>query len=84
MEGNFFVTPHAVRRFISRISPGMSYEQARDAIIDGVDRTDSPLVRTRNGVAYVLRVRRPYSFRAVIGPGERGAPAIITILRSGN
>lgn len=35
--GRWFVTPHAVRRYIERIDPSMSYERALGAIIqDGI------------------------------------------------
>lgn len=33
IAGDYFITPHAVRQFQSRIAPWMTYEQALAAII---------------------------------------------------
>lgn len=33
VRGRWFCTPHAVRQFIDRCAPGLSYEQALDALI---------------------------------------------------
>lgn len=83
-EGKYFVGPHAVRQFQRRIAPRLSYEEARRAILEGLENTASTPRPAQCGVGYYLRVRRPYSFRALIGPGKGELPAVITILRSGS
>lgn len=73
--GDFFITPHAVRQFQSRIAPRLTYEQALGAIIRGL-RDAKNFHLTANGKARYVR--------AVIKEGEESAqPAVITILRSG-
>lgn len=84
VRGKVFVTPHAVQRFRERIAPNLTYEEARDAILRGVEQTRSEPKRSTSWPGAVLpRVRRPYPFRAVIGPGEGELPAVLTVLRSG-
>lgn len=84
--GEFFITPHAVRQFQSRIAPWMSYEQALAAIIREL-RGAGEFRPTMNGKACYVRTNGEWRFRAVIREGEykKGAvkPAVITILRGG-
>ncbi len=81
--GDFFVTPHAVRQFQSRIAPRLTYEQALGAVIRELRAAPEPRP-TENGKAHYVRTRGEWKFRAVIAAGEDGAkPAVITILRSG-
>lgn len=83
IAGRYFVTPHAVKRFRQRIIRGMTYEQALGAIINGLERTRSEPRRLHDGTGWMIRCRRPYNFRAVVKPTDEGAPAVVTILRSG-
>lgn len=83
IQGGYFVGPHAVNQFRTRIAPHLNYKEARAAIIEGLATTDSIPRLAHSGRGYYLRVRRPYAFRALIGPGEGPLPAVITILRSG-
>lgn len=76
-------TRHAVEQFRDRIAPRLNYDQALGAIIRGLEETNSEPRPAHSGGGYYLRVRRPYAFRALIGPGEGKLPAVITILRSG-
>lgn len=82
-KGRYFITPHAVRAFIAKIAPRMTYEHARAEIIDCLSRAGSERP-TQNRVAFCVRVRdKRWNFRAVIGRGEGSLPAVVTILRSG-
>lgn len=82
VQGTFFVGPHACRQFQARIAP-LSYEAARQAILQGLAETTAPPKPLRSGAGVMLRVRRPYAFRAVIAHGEGPLPAVVTILKSG-
>jgi hypothetical protein len=83
LTGDFFITPHAVRQFQSRIAPRLTYEQALGAIIRGLSDAKDFHV-TENGKARYVRISGEWQFRAVIAEGEEDAqPAVITILRSG-
>ncbi|MCL6589178.1 MAG: hypothetical protein K6U80_04410 [Firmicutes bacterium] len=79
--GDFFITPHAVRQFQSRIAPWMTYEGALGAVIREL-RGVKELRPTGNGKAYYVRTRGAWKFRAVVREGV-GQPAVVTILRSG-
>ena len=81
--GDFFITPHAVRQFQSRLAPWMSYEEALDVIIREL-RGAQDFRATLNGKARYVRTSGEWQFRAVIvdGTGE-ARPAVITILRGG-
>lgn len=83
IAGDFFITPHAVRQFQSRIAPWMSYEQALAAVIREL-RGVREFRPTMNGKAYYVRTNGEWQFRAVIAEGDGDAkPAVITILRGG-
>lgn len=83
IAGRYFVTPHAVRRFQERIAPWMSYSQALGTIIRCLEETTCRPTPLHHEPGLMIRVRRPYNFRAVIKPSEEGAPVVATILRSG-
>lgn len=78
-----FITPHAIDQFLARVDRSLTRDEARAAIVAGLQH-GGPARPLRSGAGIVIRVRRrPYSFRAVLGPGEGRLPAVITILRSG-
>jgi hypothetical protein len=81
IAGDYFITPHAVHQFQTRIAPWMTYEQALAAIIHELRGAGEPRP-TMNGKAYYVRTNGEWQFRAVIREGEI-QPAVITILRSG-
>ena len=81
IEGDYFVTPHAVKQFQDRIAPWMTYEQALGAIIREL-RGVNEFRLTENGKAYYVRTKGVYRFRAIIREGK-SLPAVVTILRSG-
>jgi hypothetical protein len=82
-----YVTPHAVERFRARIDPDLDETSARAAILRGLETDTASVVPAHSGRGVVVRVRRrsqPYSFRALIGPGDGPLPAVVTILQSGH
>jgi hypothetical protein len=81
MDGQYFVGPHPVYQFMARIAP-LAYNEARTAILAGLATTIYAPKPLRNGQGIMLRVRRPYAFRAVIVRGEGPLPAVATVLKS--
>ncbi len=83
ISGDVFVTPHAVRQFISRIAPQLDYDEALWAIIHELrDHGGEPKpLESGRGIRVRTRGGR-YSFRAVIAPGDP-QPVVVTVLRSG-
>lgn len=82
VQGSWFVTSHACRQFQGRIAP-LSYEAARQAILHGLVETTAAPKPLQSGAGVMIRVRRPYAFRAVIVRGKGPLPAVATILKSG-
>jgi len=77
--GRWFITPHAVRRYIERISPGSTYEQALAFLIDQSE-TAHP---TGWVAADVLQYRapRPLRLRYRVRHGQDGGlPQLLTVL----
>ncbi len=79
--GKFFVTPHAVRQFQSRIH-NIEWNDALAVIIKGIDGTRN-IKYSENKASYVYHVtgltELKYKFRAVIKND-----AVVTILRKGH
>ncbi|MEN6535535.1 MAG: hypothetical protein ABFD89_17860 [Bryobacteraceae bacterium] len=75
--GKFFVTPHAVKRYIQRVHRSATYEQALGEIINELD--GARFVKERNG-AELWRTGRPLRLRVVVGRSNPGLPQILTIL----
>lgn len=61
MRGRWFITPHAVRRFIARINPGDTYEQALARLIDASERAH--LVKVRSDGVEEWRGPKPLRLR---------------------
>lgn len=84
IAGRYFVTPHAVRRFQQRVAPRLSYRQALGTIIRCLEETTCEPVPLHHEPGWMIRVRRPYNFRAVVRLAEDGTMVVATILRSGS
>lgn len=76
VRGRWFVTPHAVARYIERIAPGLTYEQARARIIRDSERAHR--VKVVDGVEH-WRGPRPLRVQYRIGPGEGDLPAVVSV-----
>ena len=78
--GDFFVTPHAVRQFQSRIR-AVSYETALGLIICELRDHRKSVKPTNNGIGLMVRTRGEHAMRAVIVPKLGSSPVVVTILR---
>lgn len=77
--GAWFITPHAVRRYIERIAPGLTYEQALGALV----RLSTEAQRVRDiapGLA-LYRGPKPLRVRLRVATGEGDElPQLVTVL----
>lgn len=85
MKGNWFISPHAVRRFIERAWPGATYEEALEHLINmsevsrlvrrdhtpDVDMYRTPNHGKRRGIRLLVSRRLP------------GKPQLVTVLVGG-
>ena len=79
IRGHAFVGPHAVRRYRERHRPDLTYEEAREELVDALE--DAHVVK-RSGDCVVMRTGRRFGrVRLVVGPGQGGPlPALLTVL----
>jgi hypothetical protein len=85
IDGEAFITPHAVRQFQNRIA-AIPYDRARRIIIEHLREHAVSVSPMPDGNGIRVRVRGgDFSFRAVVMPagGRAERPAVVTILRSG-
>jgi len=76
--GAWFITPHSVRRYIERIEPGLTYEQALGALV----RLSTEAQRVRDiapGLA-LYRGPKPLRVRLRVADGNGGLPQLVTVL----
>lgn len=95
-RGRWFITPHAVERYIERVEPGLTYEQALGRLIDLSNaarhvktyprQPDSPSEKYRHGYE-LWRGPRPMRLRCWVAQpdkaeitGHPALPALITVL----
>ena len=77
IQGNYFITPHAVESFQQRIDD-LPYEAARTRIIEMLSKARSAK-HDKHGRGLILRVReKGCNFRAIVKGNT-----VVTILRSG-
>lgn len=79
--GRFFLTPHAVRRYMERLAaPGLTYEQALGALLREIEGAH----RVRDGRAgcAIWRTGRPGRLRLIVDETQHPLPAVVTILPS--
>ena len=77
--GPFFVTPHAVWRYIERVRPGISYRQAlHDLIAQG---RGAHRVKQLDSGHELWRGPKPRRLRLLVAPASGGGlPQLVTIL----
>jgi len=76
--GAWFVTPHAVRRYIERCEPGLTYEQALETLV----RLSTEAQRVRDiapGLA-LYRGPKPLRVRLRVADADAGLPQLVTVL----
>lgn len=81
IAGQFFVTPHAVKRYVRRVCPGLSYGRALAEIVRAVERAHR--VKGLPGGAELWRGPRPDRLRIFVAPARAPglAPVVVTVMR---
>jgi len=78
IRGSVFIGPHAVRRYVERCRPGLSYDAAREELLAAI--ADAHPIKS-SGDCVVLRTGRAFGrIRLVVGPGRGPFPALLTVL----
>jgi len=77
-RGAWFITPHAVRRYIDRIAPHLTYEQALAELIHESERAH--MVKVVEDVEH-WRGAKPRRLRFRVSRRGAGLPQLITVLR---
>lgn len=80
ISGEWFITPHAVRRYIERVDRFATYEQALEVLI-GWSRVARPKKEIAPGV-WLYRGPRPFRLRLRVSHNGGGAPQLLTVLKS--
>ena len=78
--GKWFITPHAVRRYISRVDRSVTYDQALTILIDWSERA-----KRKKEIApgvWLYRGPRPLRLRLRVSHIGRGLPQLVTVLKS--
>lgn len=78
ISGNWIVTPHAVQRFRERIAPEMTYEQARDYLIE--QSLTARYVKEWKPGIFLFRGPRPNRLRFWVAFEEGRLPQLITVM----
>ena len=80
VTGNWFITPHAVRRYIERVERNATYEQALSTLIDWSLRARKKK-EIKPGV-WLYRGPRPLRLRLRVSHIGPGLPQLVTVLKS--
>jgi hypothetical protein len=94
IEGQYYVTPHAVKRFIERVAPDLRFEDAKRVLIEALRGSwpRTPLPRCWDGmpnVGYMLHMNyavggRRYICRVLVSYSDCNAveflPKVVTVL----
>lgn len=75
--GRWFVTPHAVRRYVERCRPRLDYESALAELIE--QSHGAHFVRHQSN-GDLWRGPRPWRFRFVVGHADGGLAPLLTVL----
>lgn len=78
IAGRFFITPHAVRRYIERVRAGLSYEDALARLVtitEGAHR-----VREIGDGVELWRGPKPERLRLRVSTRGPGLPQVVTVL----
>lgn len=81
--GRWFITPHAVRRYVERIDPRASFEVALATLIDHGERARFLRATTgERGPIEIWRGPRPRRLRFVVAPARSAEekPQMLTCL----
>lgn len=78
MRGKWFISPHAVHRYIERLARSLTYEQALDDLV-AYSETAHYVKDWKPGVE-LWKGPKPRRLRFLIGHREDGAPQLITVM----
>jgi hypothetical protein len=78
MRGKWFVTPHAVERYIQRFARGLTYEQALEDLI--AYSGTAHYVKEWKPSIDLWKGPKPRRLRFWVGKREDGAPQLITVM----
>jgi hypothetical protein len=78
IDGPFFITPHAVWRYVERIRPGLTYERALRELID-ICKGAHAVKEIEPGLS-LWRGPKPRRLRLRVSTREPGLPQLVTVL----
>lgn len=78
MTGPWFITPHAVHRYIERIRPGLGYEQALRELIEQSDKAHA--VKEIEPGLWLYRGTKPRRLRFRVSTRGERSPQLVTVL----
>lgn len=76
--GRWFITPHAIRRYIEKMAPQASFDEALARLIQLSDSAHR-VRATRDGCA-IYRAPRPSRIRLIVAERGPGLPQLVTVL----
>ena len=79
-RGRWFITPHAVRRYIERIDPSATFESALEVLISESERAHR--VKAVGPDVALYRGAKPRRLRFRVAESGPGLPQLVTVLRS--
>lgn len=77
VRSRFFATSHAVRQFVRRVRPDLSFVHARDELLRLAE--GAHVVRPARNGCVLMRTPAPERLRLIVGPGQGPLPAIVTV-----
>lgn len=78
MMGAWFITPHAVRRYIERIRPVLGYDKALDELVAISERAHA--VKEIEPGLWLYRGPSPRRLRLRVSMRGPGQPQLVTVL----
>jgi hypothetical protein len=80
VEGPFFITPHAIDRYIERVRPGISRGQALRDLIE-MSRGAHVVKEIEPGL-WLWRGPKPRRLRLRVSSREPGLPQLVTVIEA--
>lgn len=78
ISGKWWISPHAVQRYIERIRPGISYERALGELV-AMSEAAHPVKEIEPGL-WLWRGPKPRRLRFRVSTSGAGAPQLVTVL----
>jgi|WetSurMetagenome_2_1015567.scaffolds.fasta_scaffold721334_1 hypothetical protein len=81
--GRWFITPHAVHRYIENIRPGLDYDHALGELIRHSDTAHFVRATVVDGICIERwRAPKPTQIRFIVSHGPGAKPQLVTVLPS--